>query len=44
MQRNNKEVQDFYNSSQWEKTRRAYKNYRYGLCERCRDAWEDCTP
>ena len=35
MQRSNKEVARFYNSSQWDKVRRAYKLYRYGLCERC---------
>lgn len=35
MQRSNYAVQKFYNSKQWDKTRTAYKLYRYGLCERC---------
>ena len=29
-------ARDFYNSVAWIKTRKAYFNYRHGLCERCR--------
>ena len=35
MQRSDTNVAKFYYSKQWEKVRTAYKNYRYGLCERC---------
>lgn len=35
MQRSNKEVAAFYNSSAWKKTRKAYKLYRMNTCERC---------
>lgn len=35
MQRSNKAVAEFYNSSIWKKTRKAYKLYRMNICERC---------
>lgn len=38
MQRESKEVESFYKSKEWQKTRQAYIVYRNGLCERCRNA------
>ena len=35
MQRESKEVADFYKSDAWEKTRKAYIISKYGMCERC---------
>lgn len=35
MQRENKEVESFYKSKEWQKTRNAYITYRKGVCERC---------
>ena len=35
MQRQNKAIQEFYNSIQWKRVRNAYKKSKYGLCERC---------
>lgn len=35
MQRSNPVIWNFYNSTKWEKVRKAYKKYRHNLCERC---------
>ena len=35
MQRNNKAVADFYNSSEWKKVRKTYRVYKLNICERC---------
>ena len=35
MQRANKQVEQFYKSKAWQKTRDAYITYRNGKCERC---------
>lgn len=44
MQRANKNVAKFYNSTQWDKVRRAYKLYRHNICERCGQPRIYCTP
>lgn len=33
-------ARSFYNSGQWVKTRKAFFEYRYGLCERCQQPGE----
>lgn len=38
MQRENKEVEKFYKSKAWQKTRQSYIVYRSGKCERCDNA------
>lgn len=38
MQRESKIVENFYKSKAWKETRRAYKNYKKGKCERCMNA------
>ena len=38
MQRSSKEVEKFYKSKAWQKTRDSYIAYRNGKCERCASA------
>ena len=38
MQRDSKEVEKFYKSKEWQKTRSAYITFRSGKCERCSSA------
>ena len=35
MQRSNKEVEKFYSSRIWKKTRETYRIYKHRICERC---------
>lgn len=35
MERSNKEVERFYKTKQWQRTRQAYIAYKHGMCERC---------
>ena len=38
MQRSNKDVERFYKSKEWRKTRESYIAFRNGKCERCPSA------
>lgn len=38
MQRENKAVEKFYKSKEWQKTRQSYIAYKNGKCERCPSA------